>query len=70
MTTQSQIDRVNKEIASLRQSDAREVENEAKATARLNRAQQGLQRASSQSALSSKLREIERAQLDLARIGR
>lgn len=70
MTTQSQIDRLNKEVASLRQSDAREAENEAKATAKLNRAQQGIQRATSPSALSSKLREVERAQLDLARIGK
>lgn len=70
MTTQSHIDRLNREIASLLQADAREVENEAKAMAKLNRAQQGLQRASSSSALSSKLREMERAQHDLAKIGR
>lgn len=70
MTTQSQVDRLRKEIASLRQSDAREVENEAKATARLNRAIQGVQRASNPSTQSSKLREVERVQLDLARIGK
>lgn len=70
MTTQSQIDRLNKEIASLRQAVAREVENEAKATAKLNRAQQGVQRASTQSALNSKLRELERVQRDLARINK
>ena len=70
VTTQSQIDRLNREIASLRQSDAREAENEAKATAKINRAQQSLQRANSSSAISSKLSEVERAQLDIARIGK
>lgn len=70
MTTQSQIDRLNKDIASLRRAVAREVENEAKATAKLNRAQQGVQRASTQSALNSKLRELERVQRDLARINK
>ena len=69
MTTQSQIDRLNKEIASLRRSDAREVENEAKATSKLNRAQEGARRASSPSALSAKVREMERAQRDLAKAG-
>ena len=70
MTTQSQIDRLNKEIASLRQAVAREGENEAKATAKLNRAQQGVQRASTQSALNSRLRELERVQRDLAKINK
>lgn len=70
MTTQSQIDRLNKEIASLRQADAREAENEAKATAKLNRAREGVQRASNASARRIKVREEERAKLDLARIGK
>ena len=70
MTTEGQIDRLNREIASLRQSDAREIENEAKAIAKLNRAQQGIQRARNPSTLSAKLREMERVQHDLARIGK
>ena len=70
MTTQSQVDRLRKDIASLRQSDAREAGNKARATARLNRATQGIQRASNASMLNSKLRDIERAQLDLAKIGK
>lgn len=70
MTTQSQVDRLRRDIASLRKSDAREAENEAKATARLNRATQGVQRARNSSTLNSKLREAERAQHDLAKIGK
>lgn len=70
MTTQTQINRIHKELASLRQSEAREVENQAKATSRLNRAMQGVQRANNTSTLNSKMREVERAQLDLAKIGK
>lgn len=68
MTTQNQIDRLNKEVAALQQSNAREFENKAKTIAKLNRAQQGVQRASSPTTLGSKLREVERVQLDLAKI--
>lgn len=68
MTTQSQIDRLRKELASLRQSEARETANEAKETAKLNRAFQGAQRANNPSTLQSKMRDVERAQINLANI--
>lgn len=68
MTTQSQVDRLRKDIASLKQSDAREAEKEAKAASKLNRATQSVQRASNPSTRNSRMREEERARLELARI--
>ena len=68
MTTQSQIDRLNKEIATLRKSDAQEAEREARELARLNQALQGAQRASSTSTRDAKTREADRLRVTLARM--
>ena len=70
MSTQSQVDRSNKELASLGQADAREAEKEVKAGAWLRRAQEGEVRATSDAMRRAKRGEVERAALELARIGK
>ena len=68
MTTQNHIDRLRKDIASLRLSDAREGEKEAKANARYTQADQGARRANNPAMQKSKTREAERAQRDIDKI--
>lgn len=66
----SQIDRLTKEIADLRKSDAREAKKEADLLASLNRATDAARRTKSASTLQSKGREIERLTKDLASVGK
>jgi len=66
----SQINRLTKEIADLRKSDAREAKKEADLLASLNRATDAARRTTSASTLQSKGREIERLTKDLASVGK
>jgi len=65
---QSQINRLNKEIADLRKADAQEARKEADLVAKMNRANEAAGRASSRSTVQSRLREAERASGDLAAV--
>lgn len=68
--TTSRINRLTKEIADLRKSDAREAKKEADLLASLNRATDAARRTKSASTLQSKGREIERLTKDLASVGK
>lgn len=63
---QSQINRLAKEIADLRQAEARETKKEADIQAKINRATEAIHRTRSASTLKSKSNEVERAIKDLA----
>ena len=65
---QSQIDRLTKEIADLRKSEARETEKEASIQAKINRANETISRTHSTSTYQNKLKEVERATKDLATV--
>ncbi len=67
MTT-SQIDNLNREIATLREREAREREKQAGLFGRINRANDAASRTKSAATLKSKAREIENAYRDLATI--
>ena len=67
MTT-SQIDNLNREIAALREREAREREKQAGLLARINRANDAASRTKSTSTLKSKAREIENAYRALATV--
>jgi hypothetical protein len=64
----SNVVRTTKDIADLRKKDADQARKEADLQSKINRAAEGVRRATSQSTLSSKLREVERYQGDLARV--
>lgn len=66
--TGSQIDRLTKDIAALRQSDAREAKKEADLLAKINRATESARRATSVSRLQSKAQDVERLNKDLAAV--
>jgi DNA repair exonuclease SbcCD ATPase subunit len=68
--TTSQINRLTKEIADLRKSDAREAKKEADLLASINRANESAHRATSASTLQSKARDVERLTKDLAAVGK
>lgn len=68
--TASQIDRLTKDIAALRQSEAREAKKEADLLAKINRATDAARRATSASTLQSKARDVERLSKDLAAVGK
>ncbi|RFB04776.1 toll/interleukin-1 receptor domain-containing protein [Parvularcula marina] len=65
---QSNITRLTKEIATLRQADAREAEKEANLLAKANRAQEAASRTKSPSTAQTKMKELERASKDMASI--
>ena len=67
MTT-SQIDNLNREIATLREREAREREKQAGLLGRINRANDAASRTKSAATLKSKAREIENAYRDLAAV--
>jgi hypothetical protein len=64
----NQINRLSKELAELRQADAREAKKEADLMAKANRANEAASRTKSASTMQSKLKEIERASKDLASV--
>lgn len=64
--SQSQIDRLQREIAGLNQDDARQARKEADLLGKLNRAQEGAAHTKSVSTAGMKFREAERAANDLA----
>lgn len=66
--TGSQIDRLTKDIADLRQNDAREAKKEVDLFAKINRASESARRAASVSSLQSKARDVERLNKDLAAV--
>jgi hypothetical protein len=68
--TGNQIDRLTKDIAALRQSEAREAKTEADLLAKINRATDSARRATSASTLQSKARDVERLSKDLAAVGK
>ena len=67
MTT-SQIDNLNRGIATLREREAREREKQAGLLGRINRANDAASRTKSAATLKSKAREIENAHRDLAAV--
>ena len=67
MTT-SQMDNLNREIATLREREAREREKQAGLLARINRANDAASRTKSTATLKSRAREIENAHRDLATV--
>ena len=67
MTT-SQIDNLNRDIASLREREARERQRQADLVGKINRANDAASRTKSSSTLKSKTREIENAYRDLASV--
>lgn len=68
MTTQSQADRLRKEIATLQKSDAVEAKKEAREIATHHKALQGAARAGSNSTRDAKVREADRSNIRLANI--
>ena len=64
----SQINRLTKEIADLRKTEARETKKEADIQARINRANDAAARATSFSTVQNELKKIERAGKDLAAV--
>ena len=62
----SQINRLVREIADLRQAEARETKKEADIQAKINRATEAMSRTSNDSTWRSKSNELERATRDLA----
>ena len=67
MTT-SQIDNLNRDIASLREREARERQRQADLLGKINRANDAASRTKNSSTLKSKAREIENAYRDLASV--
>ena len=67
MTT-SQIDNLNREIATLRASEARERERQAALLAKIHRATDAASRTSSPSTARTRLKEVENAYRDLATV--
>ena len=67
-TTQNQINRLRKEIADLRISDAREAKREANIVAKINRSNEAVSRTKNTSARQSKAREVERGLKDSANV--
>ena len=67
MTT-SHIDNLNREIATLKEREAREREKQARLLGRINRADDTASRTKSAATLKSKAREIEKAYKDLATV--
>ena len=67
MTT-SQIDNLNREIATLREREARERQKQAGLLARINRANDAASRTKSPATLKSRAREIENAHRELATV--
>lgn len=65
---QSQINRLSKEIADLRKSDAKEARKEADLLTKANRAADAAARTKNSSTLKSKLKEVERANISLAAV--
>ena len=66
--TISQIDNLNRDIASLREREARERQRKADLLGKINRANDAASRTKSSSTLRSKAREIENAYRDLATV--
>jgi hypothetical protein len=64
----SQINRLFRELADLRQADAREARKEAELLAKINRANEVALRTKSTSTMQSKLKESERASKELASV--
>ena len=64
----TQIRRVMKKIADLKTSDSKEAKKESQILVRINRAREAIQRASSDSVIRSKRREVERTSKDLAQV--
>ena len=64
----TQISRLVKEIADLKVTDSREAKKEPQIQARINRANEAIQRARNDSTIQSKRREIERASKELAQV--
>jgi hypothetical protein len=62
----SQIDRLTKDIAGLRKSEAQEAKKEAELLKKINTAQEAMRRTKSETTISSKRNEIERASRDFA----
>ena len=67
MTT-SQIDNLNREIANLREREARERQRQAKLLGKINRANDAASRTKSSTTLKSKAREMEKAYRDLSTV--
>ena len=67
-TYQSQIGRLAKEIADLRKAEARETRKEADVQKRISRATDAINRATTGSALKSRMGDLERASRDLAAV--
>lgn len=68
MNYTSQINRLTKEIADLRKTEARETKKEAEIHARINRANQAVSRANNASTLQNELKKIERSTTELANV--
>ena len=68
MNYTSQINRLTKEIADLRKTEARETKKEAEIHARINRANQAVSRANNASILQNELKKIERSTAELATV--
>lgn len=69
-STRSTVARLQSDIADLRAKDAAEAKKEADLTAKINQAAARAQRATSTSSASSYLREVERAQKELATVSK
>lgn len=65
---QSQIGRLSREIADLRQADAREAGKEADLMGRINRAHEAAARTTNSATAMSRMKEVERASKDLAAV--
>lgn len=68
MNYTSQINRLTKEIADLRKTEARETKKEADIARKINRANEAAGRASSMSTFQSEMKKIERATNELATV--
>lgn len=66
-STQSSISHVQRDLADLQKKVATEQSNEAKLFGKLNQTQAALSKANTTSALTSKLRDVERVQSDIAK---
>lgn len=66
-STQSSLSRVQRDLADLQKKVATEQSNEAKLFGKLNQAQTALSKANTTSALTSKIREVERVQVEIAK---
>ena len=67
-TNQSQIDRLTKEISDLRKTEAQQTRKEADIQKKISRAREALTRTTNHSVVGSKLKEMERACIDLATV--